>query len=289
MASKSNTNERRPYGAVYLTACVFLLNLGLSYLLPRGGSIYSYGLIMQFAALLIPASLYMSLKGERLPQRMRINAFSPTKTIFLLLFVLAIFCGSVLYSLFFGGSAAENEIVSNEPAALSILCIAILPAFAEELIFRGILMTELEGHGPFTAVLLSSLLFAMLHFDLKMLPMYLFSGLMLALCAYVTRSLLASCAVHLAYNLLVFLGMEKLTAFFAITDDTALIGLILTVALLVSLILIFGECQRTYAVYSEQNAISSHAAGGGVGSFFIALLSPASIICIIVFIAAIII
>ena len=69
----------------------------------------------------------------------------------------------------------------------------------------------------------------------------------------------------------------------------ALIGLILTVALLVSLILIFGECQRTYAVYSEQNAISSHAASGGAGSFFIALLSPASIICIIVFIAAIII
>ncbi|MBQ1933829.1 MAG: CPBP family intramembrane metalloprotease, partial [Clostridia bacterium] len=135
----------------------------------------------------------------------------------------------------------------------------------------------------------SSLLFAMLHFDLRMLPMYLFSGLMLALCAYVTRSLLASCAVHLAYNLLVFLGKEKLTAFFAITDDTALIGLILTVALLVSLILIFGECQRTYAVYSEQNAISSHAASGGAGSFFIALLSPASIICIIVFIAAIII
>ncbi len=244
---------------------------------------------MQFASLLIPASLYMSLKGEKLPQKMRINAFSPAKTVFLLLFVLAIFCGSVLYSLLLGNAEAGSEAVSSEPAAMSLLCLAVLPAFAEELLFRGILMTELEGHGPVTAVALSSLMFAMLHFDLKMLPMYLFSGLMLALCAYVTRSLLASCAVHLMYNLTVFLGKEKLNAFFAITDDTALIALILIIALLVALILIFGECQRTYAAYSEQNAVSSHAAKGGTGSFFIALFSPASIMCIIMFIAAIIV
>ena len=274
---------------MYLTACVFLLTFGLSYLLPKGGSIYSYGMIMQFASLLIPASLYMSLKGEGLPQKMRINAFSPTKTIFLLLFVLAIFCGSVLYSLLFGSSEAVSEIKSNESRILSLLCLAVLPAFAEELMFRGILMTELEGHGPVTAVVLSSALFAMLHFDLKMLPMYLFSGLLLALCAYVTRSLLASCAVHLAYNLLITLGTEKLNAFFAITDDTALIALILAIALLVSLILIFGECQRTYAAYSEQNDASAHAARGGAGNLFIALFSPACIICIIIFVAAIII
>ncbi len=289
MASTSNTNEKRPHGALYLTACVFLLTFGLSYLLPKGGSIYSYGLIMQFAALLIPASLYMSLKGEKLPQKMRINALSPAKTVFLLLFVLAIFCGSVLYSLLLGNTDTGNEALSSEPAFLSLLCLAVLPAFAEELLFRGILMTELESHGPVTAVALSSVLFAMLHFDLKMLPMYLFSGLMLALCAYVTRSLLASCTVHLLYNLTIFLGKEKLNAFFAITDDTALIALILIIALLVSLILIFGECQRTYAAYAEQNAVSSHAAKGGSGSFFIALFSPASIICIIIFIATIII
>lgn len=289
MASKSNTNEKRPYGALYLTACVFLLTFLLSYLLPKGGSIYSYGLILQFASLLIPASLYMSLAGEGLPQKMRINAFSPAKAVFLLLFVLAIFCGSVLYSLLLGNADAGTSTSSSEPAAMSLLCLAILPAFAEELLFRGILMTELEGHGPVTAVALSSLMFAMLHFDLKLLPMYLFSGLMLSLCAYVTRSLLASCVVHLAYNLTVFLGREKLNAFFAITDDTALIALILTVALLVALILIFGECQRTYAAYSEQNAVSAHAAKGGAGSFLIALFSPASIMCIIMFIAAIII
>lgn len=288
MAS-TNTNEKRPHGALYLTACVFLLTFGLSYLLPKGGSIYSYGLILQFATVLIPASLYMSLKGEKLPQKMRINAFSPTKTVFLLLFVLAIFCGSVLYSLLLGNTDTAETVTSGEPAALALLCLAVLPAFAEELLFRGILMTELEGHTPVTAVALSSLLFAMLHFDLKLLPMYLFSGLMLALCAYVTRSLLASCAVHLAYNLTVFLGKEKLNAFFAITDDTALIALILIITLLVALILIFGECQRTYAAYSEQNAVSPHMGKGGTGSFFIALFSPASIICIIIFIAAIII
>lgn len=285
-----NTNaEKRNNSVIFLTGAVYLLTLGLSYLLPPGGRIYSYGLIMQFASLLLPAVLYCAARGDRLTKKMRMNGFSPAKTVFLLLFTLAIFCGSVLISLLMGNGAAASDAVSSEPRAVALICLAILPALAEELFFRGIVMTELEESGSFTAVTLSALLFAMFHFSLKGLPVYLFSGIMLALCAYVTRSVLASCTVHLLYNLAVILGAEKINAFFAITDNVALVCVVLTMVLLICLILIFGECQRTYSAYSEQNARSPQGAKGGKGSFFIALFSPASAICIIIFITALLI
>ena len=260
-----------------MTAAVFLLSIGLSFLLPAGGKVYSYGLIVQFASLLIPAALYNSINGEKTVSKMHIRLFSPSKIVFLLLFTVAVFCGSLLLSLVFGNSASSSVAPSSEPSILAVLCMAVLPALSEELFFRGMVMTELEHYGPFTAVALSSL------------PVYFFCGLMLALCAYVTRSVLASCTVHLLYNLTVMLGADKIQAFFAITDDITLIAVILTVVLLICLILIFGECQRTYAVYSEQNVLSPRKGHEGAGGFFSALLSPASAACIIIFAAALLI
>ena len=289
MARLSNTKEKGKTGVLYLCAAVFLLSVGLSFLLPAGGSIYSYGMIVQFASLVIPAALYNSISGEKALAGMKISLFSPAKTVFLLLFAVAIFCGSLLLSLIFGSETGTSAGVSGEPYSVALLCMAILPAFAEELFFRGMVMSELEHYGPVTAVTLSSLLFAMFHFSLEGLPVYFFCGLMLALCAYVTRSVLASCAVHLVYNLTVMLGAEKIRAFFAITDDITLIAVVLAVILLVCLILIFGECQRTYEIYSEQNALSPRKGVTGAGGFFSALLSPASAACIIIFAAALLI
>lgn len=277
---------------LYLTAAVYVLSLCLSFLIPSGGRIYSYGLIIQFASLLIPAAVYMSASGKRLEGKMKIRLFSPAKIVLLLLFAVAVFSFSVLYSALVPSNS--NEILSgvkesSEPTFLAVLCLAVLPAFSEELFFRGMLMGELEEHGTLTAVILSSLMFAMYHPNLTNLPLYFFCGVMLSLCVYVTRSLLASFCVHLCYNLAVLLGADKINAFFSLSDNIGFAVLILILVLLISLILIFGECQKTYASYSEDNARSPREGGGGFGAFLVALFSPASVVCIIVFIVSLLI
>ena len=83
---------------LYLTAAVYVLSLLMSFLLPSGGRIYSFGLIVQFASLLIPATVYMSISRERLEGRMKIRLFSPAKIVLLLLFAVALFSFSALYS-----------------------------------------------------------------------------------------------------------------------------------------------------------------------------------------------
>jgi len=286
VANSGNNNNASPAGALYLTAAVYLIWLLLSGFMPRSGDIYGYGIILQFAAILLPASLYCNLRGDDLLLRMRITLFSPAKTVFLLLFVLALFCGSVLFGFVFGSNGTVQE--NGEVSFMAVVCIAVLPAIAEEMLFRGILMSELEKHGAFAAVVVSSLMFAMFHFSLKGIVGYFFCGLLLALCVYVTRSLLASFAVHIAYNLLLLLGGGRIKAFFDISGDAAFMAVLLIAVLLVCLILIFGECQRTYALYAEQNLASPHAKRNGSAGFLAALFSPAAAVCMIIFIVALV-
>ena len=278
---------------LYLTAAVYVLSLLMSFLLPSGGRIYSFGLIVQFASLLIPATIYMSISRERLEGRMKIRLFSPAKIVLLLLFAVALFSFSALYSALLPNGAASgilNGVKENsEPTSLAVLCLAVLPAFSEELFFRGMLMGELEEHGTLTAVVLSSLMFAMYHPNLTNLPLYFFCGVMLSLCVYVTRSLLASFCVHLCYNLAVLLGADKINAFFSLSDNVGFAVLILILVFLICLILIFGECQKTYVFYSEDNARSPREGGGSLSTLFVTLFSPASIVCIIVFIVSLLI
>ena len=275
------------FNSVALTAVVYLLWLGLDRVLPRSGDLYSYGLVMQFAALMLPLSAYYSLRGSSLSDSMRIRFFPLSKTVLLLLFAAAVFCVNVLFGMLSGeGQGIVLASVPAEDGMVAVLSVAVFPALSEELLFRGALLAELEENGPVAAVTVSSLLFAMFHFSPERLVATFFSGVLLSLCVYVTRSLAASCTVHLVYNLAVLLGAERINAFFSVTDERALIAVFLTVVLLICLILIFGECQRTYALFAEQNAPSSYAVRGGLGALVSTLFSPACALCIIIFIAA---
>lgn len=273
------------FNAVSLTALVYLLWLGLGRLLPRSGDVYAYGLVMQFAALLLPLSAYYTLRGATLAGRMRIRLFSPSRVVLLLLFAAAVFCVNVLCGLIFDGGQLVFVSVPAGGGVAAVLSVAVLPALSEELLFRGVLLAELEENGSLTAALVSSLLFAMFHFSPERFAATFCSGILLCLCVFVTRSLAASCLVHLAYNLALLLGAERINAFFSVTDERALIAVFLTVGLLICLILIFGECQRTYALYAEQN-LSVPPAARGLSAFFATLFSPACALCIIIFIAA---
>ncbi len=87
--------------------------------------------------------------------------------------------------------------------ALSFLGVAIMAPLAEELLFRGWIQTGLlKGFRPATAILITTLLFALAHFNGSMLyPAAIFiPGLTLALVRQWTGSVWASFAAHAVYN-----------------------------------------------------------------------------------------
>jgi len=99
--------------------------------------------------------------------------------------------------------------------ALVFLTMALIPALAEEMYFRGLLEGILLDMkvGAVHAILISSLLFAMMHFQFYYLLPLLFMGAVLGYVYYRTGNLWLSMAMHFMNNgLIVLVTLRNQTA-----------------------------------------------------------------------------
>lgn len=83
---------------------------------------------------------------------------------------------------------------------LSILSAAVIAPVAEEILFRGVMLSAWERRGAKKAVLTTAILFAMLHGSVLGLPGEIFGGMMLALLVLWTDSIYAGFIFHTTYN-----------------------------------------------------------------------------------------
>jgi sodium transport system permease protein len=95
-------------------------------------------------------------------------------------------------------------------ALVSLLAIAILPAVCEESLFRGIVLPSLLGLGARRAIVLSALLFALIHFDLNRFVFTLVLGLALGALRLRTGSLWTPITVHAFLNATTFVSVPFL-------------------------------------------------------------------------------
>ena len=90
-------------------------------------------------------------------------------------------------------------------AMLYVLTLAVIPSIIEEMYFRGALLTGLlDGSKRVTAVLLTTLAFALMHGNAANLPSLLAASLVLTLLMLRTGRLTSAVAMHLVYNLTAF-------------------------------------------------------------------------------------
>lgn len=88
----------------------------------------------------------------------------------------------------------------------AIVTICVQPAIFEELAFRGVIMSALEPViGVAQAVVVSSLMFAILHLAIPSIPHLFIMGLVFAWLRLRTGSLYAGMIAHFTHNLLVLL------------------------------------------------------------------------------------
>jgi sodium transport system permease protein len=96
-----------------------------------------------------------------------------------------------------------GALQSNGGLSLNyLLVLAVLPALCEELAFRGFILTGLRRRfSPWTAVFLSSFLFALFQMNVFQFVPHFVLGAILALIALRTNSVAPSMVFHLVYNL----------------------------------------------------------------------------------------
>ncbi len=88
---------------------------------------------------------------------------------------------------------------------LAVLIVAIIPAFCEELFFRGAVLNGLRSKGLWYAVLYSSMCFALMHGNLQQLPYTFLLGVVVGYIVFYTRSIWLGVLAHALNNATVLL------------------------------------------------------------------------------------
>ena len=154
-------------------------------------------------------------------------------------------------------NTASIFLIMNTPSEflMSIFTIAVVPAVAEEIFFRGILQNYLSKQNAVTGILLTAFVFAAIHMQwASFLPRF-FLGIILGYLFYWSKSLWLPILAHFIFN-----GMQIIPAYYASPDQLQKssslsdlpIGLVLLSFLLTSVL--------GYLIYS--NRVNKHSSSG---------------------------
>ena len=279
-----------PTLAVFLL--LFLLRL-LNHLLDLSFAAVWLKLLAVPVVFLLPTVVFCLVRGYGYSRVLRLRPPRAVHIPLLISAFFALFCGALLLSILCGGidslgnsaTAFETEPAPNILYGIGmVLGLSILPAVLEELFFRGVMVAEYERRGSFRAVFMSALLFALCHFDLHNLPVYLFSGALLALVLFATDSLFATIILHVCYNVLSLFGQRYLNAFYDLTGSVELFLFLLILVFLVALILFFRFGAKLYRTRLENGQGDPRRAVPWNVQFYTtldALLDPPVILCIL--------
>lgn len=92
------------------------------------------------------------------------------------------------------------ELDNLKTYLISLISLALLPAIGEELIFRGIILNSLKTKSKLFAVIVSSLLFTLIHFNLSQLFYPFLFGILLAFACLKSKNIVLPMLIHFINN-----------------------------------------------------------------------------------------
>lgn len=250
--------------------------------------------VIQLVTLGLPCIVYYLLKGRRLSEPMYLVSRSGPQIMFILFGAMLFISGMLLIKFFYyvnGGAVTSlvnfyddfSGTTEGSSQIEIILSLIIIPAFCEEFFFRGIILSEYRKYGTANAVIISSLCFAMLHFSLENIFIYLFTGLLLGCVTAVSRSIVPAIALHLLSNTLSIYASDAFLRITVIKNGPYFIGFLLVMLTGVSLVLMLSRAESICFSYAEKpptESLPPKSSANWVRVFF----SPTFILLIIAFI-----
>lgn len=132
-----------------------------------------------------------------------------------------------------------------------LLAFCIIPPVFEGLVYRGVFIAEHDRRGRFTATLVSALFFAMLGFSFAELPQRLFAGVLLCIVLYATRSIAATVAMHVIYNIFAVFVEPTLISIKNVSSNVTLFTFLVAIGSAFSAFCLFSHLSRLYGKYSR--------------------------------------
>lgn len=259
--------------------------------------------ILQLLIFLLPAAIWCIYRGEGYTKRLRMRLPRPSSFLLIISATLLMISGGLFLSFIFGGldSLSKNfslydTFISKSDSSVQsniylLLAYAVLPAICEEVVYRGILCAEYEKGGVARSIIFSSVFFALLHFNPINILTYLFSGAVLALVLYASRSLFAAMLTHFFYNLFGLFGQKYMNTLYKITGSEIFFIFIITFLLLLSAAIFCRQASKLYKKHLYEGVSSNYRKPVAKTpeeirtSFVEVLFEPATIICFIFYVS----
>ena len=293
------------YGALFSYVCLLICRL-LDATMVDPTRLASWLIPLEAIIFLLPLIGYLWLNQGRLTAgQLHLSMPAPRHAPLVLVSTVSLITGGLLLTILLSGSSLQADSFSLYhtfrarmgnglfSTGYLILGYAILPAICEELFYRSLLYGEYGRHGALPAVLVSSLLFGMLHFELQLLPLYIAAGAMLALITYAARSVVAAMIVHGAYNLFCIFAQPYIISFYINTVSRPLFLMLTVTLFLISAALTCLCCSVLYRHYAAEGLQPSYNATANknqtLTSLGILTISLPFILCAITYLIAVIV
>ena len=292
-------------GSAFLTLVIMLLlsifNLWNSTLPVTANVLMIPILLLAFA---LPILGFVALRGgKQYIKSFSLNLPSKSHVPTIIWATLLIFFGSTLLKLVFvDGKYIDFPLYSTFVAHRNgnflidlylILAFCLIPPLLESFIFRGIALKDLEKRGRLTATICSSVLFALLGFDmLELLPRF-FVGCVLCMVFYATDSIVLAATMHVAYNIFATFIEPTLVSVKNVSANFELFIFIVLIITLTCAFLLLSSLSSLYQKYAHEKfginttkSTSRKYTIRFIGEF---LLSIPTILCFVVFVVMILI
>lgn len=172
------------------------------------------------------------------------------------------------------GISTDGTVLTNILYVVSVACV---PAFVEEFMFRGVLLGALRKYGDGFAILMSSVLFGLMHGNIVQIPFAFTGGLALAFLTVYTGSIIPAMLLHFGNNFYSVANDIILTQYGAVVSNiffTVSVALIL----LLGIVGLFFLSRRDKNLFHIEKADSSLTLRQRIKTF---LLSPGMVVTIL--------
>lgn len=171
-----------------------------------------FGGLVNLLALGVGGVIFIKLKKEDISKQLPFSKVN-TSTLISLIIIGFSFCmlSNFLTSIFIGTTSnlgfdfsyASSSPVSNSVPEIiaSVLAVAFVPAVAEEIMFRGAIMSTLRKYGDGTAILVSAIIFGLFHTNMVQIPFAFIVGVILGWAVVYSGSMLPAILIHFTNNL----------------------------------------------------------------------------------------
>ena len=203
-----NTDRISFFNANLLYMAVMVLFVSAGYIAQNWD--FQYGiLITEFLLIALPTIIYVKIKGASIKNELRFNSLSFIDALLVIVAFIAAYFVAVFINLL-GEiiiSMLGNLIVPDIPFATNpteymmlLFIIAGSAGICEEILFRGFILRAYEKLGMWPNILLTALLFSILHLNIQNILAPFFLGVILGFVVYKTNSIFAGILGHFINN-----------------------------------------------------------------------------------------